>query len=85
MNILKFLLAVGVLILAVFGLLALFGLLAALVKYLLIFGVVALAGLGVYKFLSKSDGPQLELSSAEMEMMKAERMLAELKSKRLTK
>ena len=79
MKFFKFLLAVAVLILAVWGAFALFGLLAVLL------GVVALAGVGAYKLLSKPDGERLELSSAEREMQKAERMLAELRRKQLTK
>jgi hypothetical protein len=68
------------------GAVALFGVVAALLKWLVIFGVIALAGVGAYKLLSKPDkGSPLELSSAEMEMMKTERMLAELKRSRLTK
>ena len=85
MKFFKFLLAVAVLILAVWGAFALFGLLAVLLKWLLILGVVALAGVGAYKLLSKPDGERLELSSAEREMQKAERMLAELRRKQLTK
>jgi hypothetical protein len=85
MSFFKILLALAVLFLAFFGALALWGILAALFKYLLIFGVIALAGVGAYKLLSKGDDPQMELSSAEVEMLKAERMLAELKRKQLTK
>jgi hypothetical protein len=86
MNFFKIILAIAVTILAVLGAFALFGLLVWLVKYLLIFAVVALVGVGAYKLLSKSDDGSLrELSSAEREMQSAERMLAELRRKQLTK
>ncbi|HYY96482.1 MAG TPA: hypothetical protein VE713_18400 [Pyrinomonadaceae bacterium] len=86
MKFFKFLLLFAVLIFAVWGAFALFGLLAVLLKWLLILGVVALAGVGAYRLLSKPDDERhLELSSAEREMRQAERMLAELRRKELTK
>lgn len=86
MKFFKFLLLFAVLIFAAWGAFALFGVLAFLLKWLLIFGVVALAGVGAYKLLTKSDdGRYPELSPAEREMQKAERMLAELRRKQLTK
>ena len=85
MTLFKVLLALLVLALAIVGGIALFGVVAALLKWLVIFGVIALAGVGAYKLLSKSDEPRLGLSSAEVEMMKAEKMLAELRRKELTK
>jgi hypothetical protein len=68
----------------VFGIVA--GLLYALVKWAFILGVIALAGVGAYKLLAspEREAPP-ELSPAEAEMMKAERMLAELRRKQLTK
>ncbi|HEX8283925.1 MAG TPA: hypothetical protein VF588_11250 [Pyrinomonadaceae bacterium] len=68
----------------VFGIVA--GLLYALVKWAVILGFIALAGVGAYKLLagSERDAPP-ELSPAEAEMMKAERMLAELRRKQLSK
>lgn len=86
MKFFKFLLLFAVLIFAVWGAFALFGLLAVLLKWLLILGVVALAGVGAYKLLSKPGEKQYpELSSAEREMRQAERMLAELRRKELMK
>jgi len=86
MKFFKVLLVLLALVLVGVGAVALFGVVAALLKWLVIFGVIALAGVGAYKLITKSDKPQLELSSAEIEMMKAERMLAELKQqRRLTK
>lgn len=82
-KVLLFLLAIA---LVGVGAFALFGVIAVLLKWVVIFGVIALAGVGAYKLLAKPDKSQLELSSAEIEMMKAERMLAELKQqRRLTK
>jgi hypothetical protein len=85
MTLFKVLLVLLVLALAIVGGIALFGVVAALLKWLVIFGVIALAGVGAYKLLSKSDEPRLGLSSAEIEMMKAEKLLAELRRKQLTK
>jgi hypothetical protein len=62
------------------------GLLYALVKWAVIIGVIALAGVGAYKLLAGPDKDELAaLSPAEAEMLKAERMLAELRRKELTK
>ena len=85
MTFFKIILALLVLALAIVGGIALFGVVAVLLKWLVIFGVIALAGVGAYKLLSKPDEPRLGLSSAEVEMMKAEKMLAELRRKELTK
>ena len=86
MKLLKVVLILLAIALVGVGAVALFGVLAALLKWVVIFGVIALAGVGAYKLLSKKGDPQLaELSPAELEMMKAERMLAELKRDRLTK
>jgi len=90
MKLLKFLLIVFALIFVVWGAFWLLGVVAgllyALVKWALIIGVIALAGAGAYKLLT---GPESnarpELSEAEVEMLKAERMLAELRRKELTK
>ena len=68
----------------VFGIVA--GLLYALVKWAVILGVIALAGVGAYKMLSGPDEePQAALSPAEAEMVKAERLLADLRRRELTK
>jgi hypothetical protein len=86
MKLFKVVLVLIALFLMVLGGLALYGLFFVLLKWAVILGVLALAGVGAYKMLSKSDKPQLgELSSAELEMMKAERMLADLKRNQLTK
>jgi hypothetical protein len=85
MKLLKLLLALVILIVAVWGAFTLFFIALGLLKWLLVLGVVALAGVGAYKLLSKPDKQQYELSSAELEMQKAERMLAEIRQKELTK
>jgi len=67
-----------------FGVVA--GLLYALVKWAIIIGVFALAGVGAYKLLARAGGEeQAALSPAEAEMLKAERLLADLRRKELTK
>ena len=90
MKLFKLLLLFVALVFVVWGAFALFGIVAgllyALVKWAIIFGVIALAGVGAYKLLSGPDKePQAALSPAEVEMMKAERLLAELRRKELTK
>jgi hypothetical protein len=87
MKLFKVLLVLFALFLLVLGGLALYGIFFVLLKWAVILGVIALAGVGAYKLLSKpdNDAPPMELSSAEAEMLKAERMLAELKRRQLTK
>lgn len=90
MKLFKFLLLLVALVFVAWGAFALLGfvagLLYALVKWALIIGVVALVGAGAYRLLA---GPEREaqaaLSPAEVEMLKAERLLAELRRKELTK
>ncbi len=91
MKLFKLLLMLFALFVVVWGAFWLFGvltgLLFALVKWAIILGVVALAGVGAYRLISgpdQDDAPPA-LSSAEAEMLKAERMLAELRRKELTK
>jgi hypothetical protein len=90
MKIIKVLFALLLLVFVAWGALALFGLVAGLlyvlVKWAVILGVVALAGVGAYKLFAGPDkGSYPELSSAEAEMLKTERMLAELRRNQLTK
>jgi hypothetical protein len=90
MKIIKVLVALLLLVFVAWGALALFGLVAgllyALVKWAVILGVIALAGVGAYKLIAGPDkGSHPELSAAEVEMMKTERMLAELRRNQLTK
>ena len=90
MKFFKLLLALVALVFVVWGAFWVFGIVAgllyALIKWAVILGVIALAGVGAYKLLAgpDRDAPP-ELSPAEAEMMKAERMLAELRRKQLTK
>jgi hypothetical protein len=90
MKFFKFLLLIVVLLFVVWGAWALLGavagLLYALVKWALIIGVLALAGAGAYKLVTGPDKDEYAaLSPAEAEMLKTERMLAELRRKQLTK
>lgn len=90
MKFVKFLLLIFALVFVLWGAWALLGavagLLYALVKWAIIIGVVALAGVGAYKMLSGPDeDAPAALSPAEAELMKAERMLADLRRKELTK
>ncbi|HEX7955657.1 MAG TPA: hypothetical protein VF508_01870 [Pyrinomonadaceae bacterium] len=86
MKLLKLLFALVALLFLVWGAFWLFGLVAALFKWLVILGVVALVGVGAYKLLAGPDEDEpAALSPAEAEMLKAERMLAELRRKQLTK
>lgn len=86
MKLFKVLLILFALFLMLLGGLALYGLFFVLLKWAVILGVLALAGVGAYKLLSKPDAePRAELSPAESEMLKAERMIAEMKRRQLTK
>lgn len=90
MKIIKVLVALVLIVFVAWGALALFGVVAgllyALIKWAVIIGVIALAGVGAYRLLAGPDKDSFpELSSAEVEMMKTERMLAELRRKQLTK
>ena len=90
MKFFKFLLALVALVFVVWGAFWLFGVLTgvvfALIKWAVILSVIALAGVGAYKLLAGGEEESRpELTSAEAEMLKAERMLAEIRSKQLTK
>ena len=90
MKLFKLLLLLFALVFVVWGAFWLFGVVAsllyALVKWAVILGVIALAGVGAYRLLSGPDeGEPAALSPAEAEMLKAERMLADLRRKQLTK
>ena len=91
MKFFKILLMLFALVFVVWGAFWLFGVVAGLlywlVKWVVILGVVALVGAGAYKLLSGPDTEerQAALSPAEAEMLKAERMLADLRRKELTK
>ena len=90
MKFFKFLLLIVAVLFVVWGAWALLGavagLLYALVKWAVILGVIALAGVGAYKLLAGPDEDvPAALSPAEAEMLKAERLLADLRRKELTK
>ena len=90
MKIIKLLFALILIVFVAWGALALFGVVAgllyALVKWAVILGVITLVGVGAYKLLAGPDEDSYpELSSTEAEMLKTERMLAELRRRQLTK
>ena len=90
MKFFKILLMLFALVFVVWGAFWLFGVLTgvvfALIKWAVIIGVIALAGVGAYKLVSgKDEDAQAALSPAEVEMLKAERLLADLRRKELTK
>lgn len=87
MNIFKIILALVVLFLAALGAFAVFGLVAALFKYLLFFGVIILVGAVAYKALKKDDRVyEYQLGSdPESELARADRLLEEMRRKQLTK
>ncbi len=85
MNFLKIIVALAVLFLAVIGAFAVFGLVAFVVKYLLVIAALALVGFVAYKALAGPARPQLEANRVELELEKAERALAEIRRKQLTK
>ncbi|HEX8719997.1 MAG TPA: hypothetical protein VF736_05100 [Pyrinomonadaceae bacterium] len=89
MKFFKLLLALVALVFVVWGAFWLLGVVAGLlyvlVKWLVIIGVVALVGAGAYKLLAGPDEDDYAaLSPAEAEMLKAERMLAEIRRKQLS-
>jgi uncharacterized membrane protein len=88
MNFFKILLALAVLVLAVFGAFAVFGLVAWLLKYLVFFGVIVLVGAVAYKALKKGDdrGYEYQLGSdPESDLARTDRILEEMRRKQLTK
>ena len=87
MKLLKFVVVLMVLFLAAFGAIALFGLLAATLKYIFFLGLVLLVGAVGYKALTrkKSEVPLIETDWAEMELQEARRALEGLRRGQLTK
>ena len=88
MNLVKIILALVVLFLAALGAFAVFGIVAALFKYLVFFGVVLLVGTVAYKALKKGDerGYDYQLGSdPESDLARADRLLEEMRRKQLTK
>jgi 4-hydroxybenzoate polyprenyltransferase len=85
MNFFKIVLALVVLALAALGTLMLWGVLVGVVKLLFYVGLVALVGAFAYKALRKSK-PRAELNAwpPDLELEKADRLLEEVRSRRLT-
>jgi membrane protein implicated in regulation of membrane protease activity len=85
-NIFKLLVALAVIFLAAFGAFALFGLLFATLKYVLVLGLVVLAaGLGYRALRKKSDDPLVGAGWPERELEKAQRLLEGIRRGQLTK
>jgi hypothetical protein len=87
MNIFKIILALVLLFLVVLGAFAVFGLVAALFKYLVFFGVIILVGAIAYKALKKDDRRfEYQLGSdPDSDLARADRLLEEMRRKQLTK
>jgi hypothetical protein len=88
MNIFKILLALVALVLAALGAFALFGIVAALFKYLLLFGVILLVGAVAYKALKKGDDRTYDYqlgNDPESELARTDRLLEEMRRKQLMK
>lgn len=86
MNAFKIVLALLLLVLAVIGGFAVFGLLAGLFKYLVFFGVILLVGAVAYKALRKGEGrADYQLPEPDDDFARADRLLEELRRKQLTK
>lgn len=88
MNFMKIILALVVLFLAALGAFAVFGLVAALFKYLLLFGVIFLVGAVAYKALKGGDERTVEYqlgNDPDSELARTDRLLEELRRKQLTK
>ena len=87
MNFFKILIALAVLFLAALGAFAVFGLVAAIFKYLVFFGVIVLVGAVAYKALKKDDRVyEYQLGSdPESDLARADRILEEMRRKQLTK
>ncbi|HEX8500453.1 MAG TPA: hypothetical protein VF659_07685 [Pyrinomonadaceae bacterium] len=85
MKFFKVLLALVALVILFWGASWLFGVAVALLKWVFVLGVIALAGVGAYRLLAGPDADaRAELSPAEAERMLAERMLAEIRRKQLS-
>lgn len=86
MNVFKIILALVVLVLAALGAFAVFGIVAALFKYILFFGAVLLVGAVAYKALKKGgDRADYQLAEPEDDFARADRLLEEMRRKQLTK
>lgn len=81
----KIILTLAILFLAAVGAFMLFGLVAALLPYLVFFGVVALAGFVAFKALKGSGRAVEELEGPDAELERARRALEEVKRRQLTK
>jgi len=87
MNLVKIILALVVLFLVALGAFAVFGIVAALFKYLVFFGIVILVGAVAYKALKKDDRrSEYQLGSdPDSELARTDRLLEEMRRKQLMK
>ncbi len=83
MNFFKIILALLLLLVAALGALMLYGILVATVKVLFYVGIIALVGAFAYKALSKSEPKELLAWAPDGELEKTERLLEEVKRRRL--
>ncbi|MCA1633798.1 MAG: hypothetical protein LC802_08785 [Acidobacteria bacterium] len=84
MSFFKIILWLLVLLLAALGALMVYGIFVAAVKLLFYVGIIALVGAVAYKALHKSERSELEAWAPDRELEKTERLLDEVKSRRLT-
>lgn len=84
MNFFKIIVGFLVLLLAVLGALMVYGIFVAAVKILFYLGIIAVVGAVAYKALRKSERSELGAWAPDMELEKTDRLLEEVKSRRLT-
>lgn len=71
-------------VLALLGAFMLFGLVAAVVKFLFFLGILVLIGVGAVKLLSGRKRPELEAGGTQQELDEAQRLIEEIKRKQLS-
>ena len=84
MNLFKIIVGFLVLLLAVLGALMVYGIFVAAVKILFYLGIIAVVGAVAYKALRKSERSELGAWAPDMELDKTDRLLEEVKRRRLT-
>jgi len=84
LNFFKIIVGFLVLLLAVLGALMVYGIFVAAVKILFYLGIIAVVGAVAYKALRKSERSELGAWAPDMELEKTDRLLEEVKSRRLT-
>ncbi|MBA3240212.1 MAG: hypothetical protein H0T60_03210 [Acidobacteria bacterium] len=84
MNFFKIIVGFLVLLLAVLGALMVYGIFVAAVKLLFYVGIIALVGAVAYKALRKPERSELGAWAPDLELEKTDRLLEEVKRRRLT-